>query len=164
MNISLQRIDDAESQHDVVVILEWNEDDYPLYTFNVSVEPLAQQISNIESTQVQLVLSYNTLYNVTIVGKHLCRLGRVFTTVELNYTKDYISCNSLSSNITNATLSGIVSPHEPRCGDRVVLSCPPGLILTGPNTTTCMKNGEWEPDPRHATCRGKNLYHKLSLY
>ena len=33
-------------------------------------------------------------------------------------------------------------------------SCPPGLALIGPNTTTCMENGEWEPDPGDAACRG----------
>ena len=33
-------------------------------------------------------------------------------------------------------------------------SCPPGLVLTGPNTTTCMENGEWEPEPRKIECKG----------
>ena len=34
-------------------------------------------------------------------------------------------------------------------------TCPPGLVLTGPNTTTCMENGEWEPDLSQAKCIGK---------
>ena len=34
-------------------------------------------------------------------------------------------------------------------------SCPLGLVLIGPSTTTCMENGEWEPDPRQAKCAGK---------
>ena len=138
--------------------MEWNEGDYALYTFNISVEPPAQQILNIGSIQVQLALSYNTVYNVTIIGNHLCGLGRVLTTLELNYTKDYINCNSLSNNITNATMSSHGMGSPPRDGDSVVLSCPPGLALTGPNLTTCMENGEWEPDPRHAACRGKIFY------
>ena len=34
----------------------------------------------------------------------------------------------------------------------ITLSCPPGSILTGSNTSTCMDNGEWEPDPRLVEC------------
>ena len=26
--------------------------------------------------------------------------------------------------------------------------CPPGLALNGPESSTCMGNGEWEPDSR----------------
>ena len=32
--------------------------------------------------------------------------------------------------------------------------CPPQHVLIGPNTTTCMGNGEWEPDPREVECKG----------
>jgi hypothetical protein len=33
--------------------------------------------------------------------------------------------------------------------------CPPQQVLIGPNTTTCMGNGEWEPDPRDSVeCKG----------
>ena len=28
------------------------------------------------------------------------------------------------------------------------------LVLTGPNTTICMSNGEWEPDPAEVACKG----------
>ena len=34
-------------------------------------------------------------------------------------------------------------------------SCPTGQTLTGLNTSTCMENGEWEPDPRRLECKGK---------
>ena len=34
---------------------------------------------------------------------------------------------------------------------------PPQYVLTGPNTTTCMGNGEWEPDPGEVECNGKTL-------
>ena len=36
----------------------------------------------------------------------------------------------------------------------VTFSCSPGLVLTGPNTTTCMDNGQWEPNPREVKCKG----------
>ena len=40
-------------------------------------------------------------------------------------------------------------------GTNVTFSCPPGLILTGPNTSTCMRNGEWEPTPQDVKCLGE---------
>jgi hypothetical protein len=42
-------------------------------------------------------------------------------------------------------------------GTIVTFSCLSGLpdmVLTGPNTSTCTGNGEWEPDPMDATCKG----------
>ena len=32
-------------------------------------------------------------------------------------------------------------------GHNVDFTCPPSLILIGPNISICMGNGEWEPDP-----------------
>ena len=40
-------------------------------------------------------------------------------------------------------------------GNTISLLCPHGLTLTGPDTSTCMSNGEWEPDIRNVTCVGK---------
>ena len=34
-------------------------------------------------------------------------------------------------------------------------SCPPGLVFSGPMKSTCMENGEWEPDPREVDCIGE---------
>ena len=39
-------------------------------------------------------------------------------------------------------------------GAAIIFKCPPQYILIGPNATTCMGNGEWEPDPRKVECRG----------
>ena len=36
----------------------------------------------------------------------------------------------------------------------VRFSCPPGQVLTGPNSSICMGNGEWEPDPSGLICEG----------
>ena len=41
-------------------------------------------------------------------------------------------------------------------GTTVTFECPPEHVLIGPNTTTCMGNGEWEPDPRDLACKGIN--------
>ena len=37
-------------------------------------------------------------------------------------------------------------------GSTTTFSCPPGLVLIGPNSSTCMGNGEWEPDPSRLMC------------
>ena len=39
-------------------------------------------------------------------------------------------------------------------GESVTFACPPGLINVGSNTSTCMKNGQWNPDPAIVTCTG----------
>ena len=39
-------------------------------------------------------------------------------------------------------------------GTVAIISCPPGLVLTGPNVTTCMPNGRWDPAPKVAMCKG----------
>jgi hypothetical protein len=41
-------------------------------------------------------------------------------------------------------------------GTSVTLECSsPYIVHVGPNITTCMENGEWEPDPREASCIGE---------
>ena len=42
-------------------------------------------------------------------------------------------------------------------GTVAAISCPPKMILTGPNVTICMANGYWEPDPKNAVCKGEPL-------
>ena len=37
-------------------------------------------------------------------------------------------------------------------GSTVRFSCPPELVLVGPNSATCTENGEWEPDPSGLMC------------
>ena len=40
-------------------------------------------------------------------------------------------------------------------GTTVTFQCQcPEYVLIGPNTTTCIGNGEWEPDPREVECKG----------
>ena len=59
--------------------------------------------------------------------------------------------------IRRFTNEGILATgHTPALeGTSVTFACPPGLELVGLNTTTCMGNGEWEPDPMGAKCIGK---------
>ena len=39
-------------------------------------------------------------------------------------------------------------------GDSVSFACSSGLVLSGPNSSTCTGNGKWEPDPRELACKG----------
>ena len=43
-------------------------------------------------------------------------------------------------------------------GENITFTCNNGLILVGPNSSTCMGNGEWEPDPREVNCTGASCY------
>ena len=48
--------------------------------------------------------------------------------------------------------------NEPALEQTIVtFSCPPGLVLTGLNSTICMGDGEWEPDPREVKCKGTKI-------
>ena len=50
-------------------------------------------------------------------------------------------------------------------GTSVTLECSsPNLVHIGPNTTTCMGNGEWEPDPREVNCIGKICHRDIKYY
>ena len=42
-------------------------------------------------------------------------------------------------------------------GTTLTFDCPPEYVLVGPNTTTCIGNGEWEPDPKVVECKGKGF-------
>ena len=74
--------------HDAVsVTLQWIPASFnSLYSYNVIVDPQVQLQFN-GSTRVQLTLSYNTLYNVSVVATHLCgqNTNNMITFVELYY-------------------------------------------------------------------------------
>ena len=56
--------------------------------------------------------------------------------------------------------SVIIEDYMDPAFEGAVLSfdCPPQHVLIGPNTTICMGNGEWEPDPREVECKGTKLH------
>ena len=51
----------------------------------------------------------------------------------------------------------IMGYEEPTLEGTVVnFTCPTGMVLNGPiSASTCMGNGEWEPDPRELKCKGE---------
>ena len=55
--------------------------------------------------------------------------------------------------ISNNSTSKIEAYNDlPVEGSTVRFSCPPGLVLIGPNSAICLENGEWEPDPSQLMC------------
>ena len=70
------------------VSLSWTQQESSLVSYNVSIVPQAAVIfvQGPESITIQLTVSYNTWYNVSIVGT-LCGRKISSTTVELDYGK-----------------------------------------------------------------------------
>ena len=50
------------------------------------------------------------------------------------------------------TINGYMDPALE--GAVLTFVCPLEHTLVGPNSTTCMGNGEWELDPREVECKG----------
>ena len=65
-----------------------------------------------------------------------------------------------AANSGNINVMGYVAPVLE--GTTVTFGCTPQYILTGPSTTTCMGNGEWEPDPSEVECKGMILYNIIA--
>ena len=42
-------------------------------------------------------------------------------------------------------------------GFNISFSCRSEFKLSGPTSSTCIRNGEWEPDPKEVECRHKGL-------
>ena len=54
--------------------------------------------------------------------------------------------------VTNALAVGYTDPALE--GQTIIFICPHGQTLNGSNSSTCMGNGEWEPDPGEVECIG----------
>ena len=54
--------------------------------------------------------------------------------------------------VTNSLAVGYVDPALER--QTIIFICPHGQTLNGSNSSTCMGNGEWEPDPGEVECIG----------
>jgi hypothetical protein len=106
------------------------------------------------------------MYNVSVTQHSTCQQLTQTKFLLLNYSKlfDYIILLYIKFNLfttgkcryptelTNALALGYVDPALE--GQTITFTCPPGQILYGSNSATCMGNGEWEPDPRAVECTG----------
>ena len=80
-------------------------------------------------------------------------LHLVFGT-EVIITYHQFSAMCVSPVLTDGQVS-VLGFTEPAVEDSmVVFACPAELELSGPNTSICTGNGEWEPDPMILTCTG----------
>ena len=63
------------------------------------------------------------------------------------------NCGLLSlSAADNISTPSVMHSGLPIEGSMANLSCPPGMILNGTNTTICTRNGVWEPNPQNVNC------------
>ena len=154
-----------------IVALEWTPDCNVLY----SVSGIPQtSVSFTGNTTVQLTVFYNTMYNISVVAT---RCGQNTTVVELKLGNDHmfvlcmpmhliiillllminvlivVKCRSPTDTMGDSVIA--VTDRLPFVeGSNVSLSCPAGLVFTGASRSTCMENGEWEPDLRAVACKG----------
>ena len=69
------------------VTLDWTHENQSLYVYSVSITPNAMSQTLSESTTIQLVASYDTVYNVSILAVPQCGQRIVTTSIELYYGK-----------------------------------------------------------------------------
>ena len=58
--------------------------------------------------------------------------------------------NPLPAATNNYSSPGVIAYSD--LPTTVYFSCPSEQVLTGPNTTMCMNNSRWEPDPSKVMC------------
>ena len=141
-----------------------------LYSYDVSVSPHVPVLMLPERRRFQLKVLYETFYSVSIQAIPFCGrrilttfIGLYFSELILSvilihnqytYFKASINCRDLTDQVDDSVTIMGYGELEMR-GANVSFVCPPGLILTGPYKSTCMGNGEWEPDPREVECKGE---------
>ena len=73
-----------------------------------------------------------------------------------------VNCGSLLGLLNDDIIEVIGSDQPAIVGASATFSCPSTHILNGSNTTMCMGNGKWEPDPTLVECIGKYFKTKNS--
>ena len=73
----------------------------------------------------------------------------------MNLFHDCIGKCSNPMDLTNAKAMDYVDPALE--GQTITFTCPHGQILNGSSSSTCIGNGEWEPDLQEIKCTGKSL-------
>ena len=152
----------------VLMTLLWTD---PTYSYHVTVVPHLP-VSYSTSTEAQIRASYNTTYNVSI-SVSSCGQYTVTAFFKEVFYGELIIVGMLSNNYYDPFIAStncrnpanllndrvrIVGFMEPAVTESSVdFSCPPRMILSGPNASTCMGNGEWEPDPRELNCTGYKI-------
>ena len=158
----------------ITVTVQWVQQDS--VTYAIHVFPLVPIVVTASASH-QLTIPYNTEYNLSVEAVTPCRpnatasiglkYGMVYYTIVLLNTQQdchthsdvhhctaNCGCPELSSTCGDSIPKVLGYDGLPIEGNIIRLSCPLGMILIGPNSTTCTGNGEWEPDPNGLLCRG----------
>ena len=138
-------------------------------TINPSVSPQVT-INESNGTSALLILSYNTLYDVSVAAT-LCGQSLSSPVTELFYGESlhhskYLSlllrlsnvgkCNPPLTEENERYVIANYSNYPAIVGTSVTFACKdPGLLFNGSNSSMCMGNGEWEPDPMKLKCTPK---------
>ena len=99
---------------------------------------------------VEEIVPSSSSCSITVVSAHLLILWVILLLkskccIPANYCENLF----IDSVIINEEQNSVVE------GSNVTFTCPPRRVLTGPNTSTCMANGQWYPDPRNLKCTGE---------
>ena len=122
---------------------------------------------NISNSTATLILTYNVMYNVSVVISHFCDQSSITVFSKLYYyprtSARELCCRSILLNLSKCNFIlaiqicgnpenlidnsvSILGYTEPAVeGTIVTFQCPPGLVLDGANSSICTENGEWEP-------------------
>ena len=74
-----------------------------------------------------------------------------------------VTCEDVDLILLSSPRHEFVGYHDPAVeGTSANFICPLGQTLTGPNSSMCMENGEWVPDPSEVGCRG-NIEHNVMI-
>jgi hypothetical protein len=71
-------------------------------------------------------------------------------------------CDSPTLRDESVIISGIIEGPI-LGGSTIAYSCSIGQTLTGFNSSTCMDNGHWEPDPMDTSCTGNYRITSMEL-
>ena len=155
--------------YNVTIQLEWIPQKGVTYRISAETEITVTNIT-VSLSLVQLVVPYNTHYNVSIVATS-CERNSTNTAIEFYYGEFLshlyknkwleISVAATCDNplaieeLDNSSLVIVIGYSSPALVSTFIMfHCPPGLILIGPESSMCNRNGEWEPDPREVECTG----------
>ena len=124
-------------------------DQYPLHYHSNILPHQGAIIRFIDDTSIELTVPYNVLFDISITT-NLCNRTLATTTYSLPaYTRAPSFCHVpvLQSNIlTTMNYSQLLLE-----GSILGFIC---SSLSGSNTTTCLSNGQWIPNPDLVECKG----------
>ena len=148
------------------VLVNWTQVNSALYYANITPQVPVTFTTN---TSIELIVPYNSPHNLS-VNWSLCDQDGTPAVIDLNiggfksllqYFHAYynilspiVKCDNLT-HLLDDSLIYTNGYHYPALeGTNVTFSCPAEQVLTGPDSSSCMENGEWEPDPRDVECKG----------